>query len=90
LPGPSVELHPDDAVRLGVAEGDRVVIKSRNGQAEFPVEVMAANEIMPGYVQATHGWKAAANINLVTFDDKPDPISGFPTMRGVPVRIEKV
>lgn len=90
LPGPSVELHPDDAVHLGVAEGDRVVIRSRNGQAEFPVEVMAANEIMPGYVQATHGWKAAANINLVTFDDKPDPISGFPTMRGVPVRIEKV
>ncbi len=89
VPGPRVEIHPDDALRLGVAEGDKVVIRSRCGQAEFPVEVMADNEIMPGYVQATHGWKEAANINQVTFDDKPDPISGFPTMRGVPVQIER-
>jgi formate dehydrogenase (coenzyme F420) alpha subunit len=48
-----------------------------------------ANHILPGVVQATHGW-SEANINKITHDDINDPIDGFPLMKSVEVRIEKL
>jgi hypothetical protein len=36
-----------------------------------------------------HGWEDW-RINFTTFDAINDPISGFPLLKGVPVRIEKV
>jgi len=89
IPGPEVEMHPDDAVALRVADGDTVRVTSRIGSMEIPVKVMAPNEILPGSLQITHGWNEA-NVNLITHDDRFDPISGFPLMKSVEVRLEKV
>ena len=89
IPGPEVEVHPDDAAALGVADGDLVRITSRVGSVDVPVKVVAANEIRPGSMQVTHGW-AQANVNLLTHDDRLDPVSGFPLMKSVEVRVEKV
>jgi len=89
IPGPEVEMHPGDAAALGVTDGDAVRVTSRIGSVEIPVKVMAANEILPGSLQITHGWKDA-NVNLITHDDRFDPISGFPLMKSVEVRLEKV
>ena len=89
IPGPEVELHPEDAAALGVADGDRIRITSRIGNVEVPVKIMSASEILPGTLQVTHGWKEA-NVNLLTHDDRFDPISGFPLMKAVEVRLEKV
>ncbi len=89
IPGPEVEIHPDDAARLGVADGETVRVTSRIGSLEVPVKVTAPNEIVPGSLQITHGWKDA-NVNLITHDDRFDPISGFPLMKSVEVRLEKV
>lgn len=88
IPGPEVEMHPDDAVALGVSDGDAVRVTSRIGAVEIPVKVMAPNEILPGSLQITHGW-SEANVNLITHDDRFDPISGFPLMKSVEVRVEK-
>lgn len=88
IPGPEVEMHPDDAVALGVSDGDTVRVTSRIGSMEIPVKVMAPNEILPGSLQITHGW-SEANVNLITHDDRFDPISGFPLMKSVEVRVEK-
>jgi anaerobic selenocysteine-containing dehydrogenase len=89
IPGPEVEMHPDDAARLGVADGETVQVTSRIGSLELPVKVTAPNEILPGSLQITHGW-SEANVNLITHDDRFDPISGFPLMKSVEVRVEKV
>ncbi len=89
IPGPEVELHPENAAALGVADGDRIRITSRIGNVEVPVKIMSASEILPGTLQVTHGWKEA-NVNLLTHDDRFDPISGFPLMKAVEVRLEKV
>jgi anaerobic selenocysteine-containing dehydrogenase len=89
IPGPEVEMHPDDAARLGVADGETVRVTSRIGSLEVPVKVTAPNEIVPGSLQITHGW-SEANVNLITHDDRFDPISGFPLMKSVEVRVEKV
>ena len=89
IPGPEVEVHPDDADALGVADGDLVRITSRVGSVDVPVKVVAPNEIRPGSLQVTHGW-AQANVKLLTHDDRPDPVSGFPLMKSVEVRMEKL
>jgi anaerobic selenocysteine-containing dehydrogenase len=89
IPGPEVEMHPHDADALGVADGDTVRVTSRIGSLEIPVKITAPNEIVPGSLQITHGWKDA-NVNLITHDDRFDPISGFPLMKSVEVRVERV
>jgi anaerobic selenocysteine-containing dehydrogenase len=89
IPGPEAELHPRNAADLGVAEGERIRITSRIGTLEVPVKIMSKSEILPGTLQLTHGWREA-NANLLTHDDRFDPISGFPLMKAVEVRLEKV
>jgi anaerobic selenocysteine-containing dehydrogenase len=89
IPGPEAELHPRDASALGIADGEEIRITSRIGSLEVPVKIMSKSEILPGTLQLTHGWKEA-NANLLTHDDRFDPISGFPLMKAVEVRLEKV
>ena len=72
-----------------MADGETVRVTSRIGSLELPVKVTAPNEILPGSLQITHGWRDA-NVNLITHDDRFDPISGFPLMKSVEVRVEKV
>ena len=40
-PGPFVEMHPDDAARLDIAEGDSVRISSRRGTIVLPARIKA-------------------------------------------------
>ncbi|OPZ46641.1 MAG: Acetylene hydratase [Actinobacteria bacterium ADurb.BinA094] len=89
IPGPEVEMHPDDAAALGVADGDTVRLTSPIGAVDLPVKVVAENEILPGNLQVTHGWREA-NVNLVTHDDRFDPVSGFPLMKSIEVSVQKV
>ena len=89
IPKADVEIHPRDAEAIGVVDGETVKITSRIGSLEIPVKIMAPNEILPGNLQITHGWKEA-NVNLVTHDDRFDPISGFPLMKAVEVRVDKI
>jgi predicted molibdopterin-dependent oxidoreductase YjgC len=39
--GPFAELHPEDAEKRGVADGQRVLVRTDAGQAELPVRVTA-------------------------------------------------
>jgi anaerobic selenocysteine-containing dehydrogenase len=89
IPHPDIEMHPADAKKLGVTTGDIVRVTSTVGSVDLPVTVVPANHILPGVVQATHGW-SEANINKITHDDINDPIDGFPLMKSVEVRIEKL
>jgi anaerobic selenocysteine-containing dehydrogenase len=88
IPQPEIEIHPEDAKRLGVKTGDTVSVTSTVGSVEVPVTVVHPNYILPGVVQVTHGW-SEANINQITHDDINDPIDGFPLAKAVEVRIEK-
>ena len=86
---PEMEMHPADAARLGLADGERARVSSRVGAIELPVTVTAPNEIVPGTVQITHGYRQA-NVNLLTPDDVFDPISGFPLMKALQVKVERL
>lgn len=89
LKAPEIEMCAVDADRLKVSTGDLVKVTSSIGSIEIPVTVMQEGEIGAGVVQITHGWKQA-NVNRITHDDRFDPISGFPLMKAVQVKIEKV
>ncbi|WP_156771979.1 molybdopterin-dependent oxidoreductase [Mycobacterium sp. 1245805.9] len=92
-------IHPDDAARCGVTDGDVVTVKSAAGEIRVPVEVTDA--IKPGVVSMPHGWghgkpgtrmsvangSPGANTNVLsppTFLDEP---SGNGALNGIPVTI---
>ncbi len=89
IPVADVEIHPKDAADLGIKDGERVRVTSQIGSLEIQATVLHENEILPGVLQITHGWDDA-NVNLITPDTINDPISGFPLLKAIPVRIEKV
>lgn len=84
-----LEIHPEDAKSLGISEGDRIRVSSRIGSMETYAKVVHEKEIKKGAVQHTHGF-VNENINKVTYDDVTDPISGFPALKSVKVKIEKI
>ncbi len=86
IPNPDIEMHPSDAEMLGVTTGDIVTVTSTVGSVDIPVKVVDKSSILPGVTQVTHGWKES-NINLITPDDRNDPINGFPLMKSVEVKI---
>ncbi len=46
-----LEIHPDDAARLWIADGDRISVRSRVGRIELPAQV--TERIEPGHVFTT-------------------------------------
>ncbi|WP_446220810.1 molybdopterin oxidoreductase family protein [Micromonospora sp. IBHARD004] len=86
-PGAFVELHPDLAARLGVAEGEEVRVVSRRGELRAPARVSPT--IRPDTVFAPFHWAGAARANSVT-NDAVDPVSGMPEFKICAVRVERV
>ncbi|SCG79038.1 molybdopterin oxidoreductase family protein [Micromonospora rifamycinica] len=81
-----VELHPDLAARLGVAEGDEVRVASRRGELLAPARLSPT--IRPDTVFAPFHWPGAARANSVT-NDAVDPVSGMPEFKICAVRVER-
>ncbi|WP_407664361.1 molybdopterin oxidoreductase family protein [Micromonospora parastrephiae] len=81
-----VELHPDLAARLGIDDGDPVLVTSRRGELRAPARLSAG--IRPDTVFAPFHWAGAARANSVT-NDAVDPISGMPEFKICAVRVEK-
>ncbi|MFI7573336.1 molybdopterin oxidoreductase family protein [Micromonospora sp. NPDC049497] len=82
-----VELHPDLAERLGVADGEPVRVVSRRGEMVAPARLSPA--IRPDTVFAPFHWGGAARANSVT-NDAVDPVSGMPEFKICAVRVERV
>jgi anaerobic selenocysteine-containing dehydrogenase len=63
---PCVEIHPDDAARLGVANGERVRLRSRRGEAVLAARVTAG--VAPGQLFTAMHHEAANRLTLRAFD----------------------
>ncbi|HYO55512.1 molybdopterin oxidoreductase family protein [Archangium sp.] len=95
-------VHPEDARRLGLREGEEAVITSRVGEVRAPVSV--TDEVMPGVVSLPHGYghgreglrlrvageHAGVSVNDLTDDRALDAISGNAAFSGIQVRIKPV
>jgi anaerobic selenocysteine-containing dehydrogenase len=98
----TLHIHPDDAARIGLADGEDATVRSAAGNVVAPVEVTDA--IMPGVVSIPHGWghdvpgtrlsvareHAGVNCNLLTGTAEVEPLSGNAILNGVPVEVERV
>lgn len=89
--GPFVEIHPDDAARLQLVDGDAVEIASRRGRAVLPAVV--SDRVREGDCFAPFHWNDAFGeylaINAVT-NDAVDPISSQPEFKACAVTLTKV
>jgi anaerobic selenocysteine-containing dehydrogenase len=88
-PHAEMEIHPADAADLGISDGERVRVVSRVGELVIRAAVKHAAELRQGVVEIYHGWEDW-RVNFLTPDDINDPISGFPLLKAVPVRVEKI
>jgi anaerobic selenocysteine-containing dehydrogenase len=88
-PSAEMEIHPQDAAQLGIQDQETVRVVSEIGQLDIRATVKHPSELRPGVVEIYHGWEDN-RVNFLTCDTINDPISGFPILKGIPVRIEKL
>jgi anaerobic selenocysteine-containing dehydrogenase len=98
----TVLVHPQDAARYGLSDGELARVAARVGDVVLPVEV--TDEITPGVVSIPHGWghdapdvrlrvasrNAGINSNLLSDDQHVDPLSGNAVLNGIPVTVTPV
>ncbi|MGH9932244.1 MAG: molybdopterin oxidoreductase family protein, partial [Pyrinomonadaceae bacterium] len=84
---PLVEMHPQLATELGVANGDSVTVESRRGQLTLPA--MVVTTIRPDTVFIPYHWPGRKSANQLTISAQ-DPISKIPEYKVCAVRIKKV
>jgi anaerobic selenocysteine-containing dehydrogenase len=84
-----MEINPEDAADLGIKDDEVVRVVSEIGSLEIPAKIVSRKELRPGVIEIYHGWEEW-RVNLVTHDNINDPISGFPLLKGIPVRIERI
>ena len=93
-------MHPHDAAQRELKSGQKVLVRSRAGSIEIPVEI--SDEIMPGTVSIPHGWghnregiqlavaeqHAGQSINDLTDNLAIDALCGTAAFSGIPVTVE--
>ncbi len=97
----TLQIHPADAARLGVEEGDLVRIASSENAVVAPAEI--TGDLVPGVVCLPHGWghdaegaemqvaraHAGINSNRLSPGSALDVPSGNAVVNGIPVALEK-
>ncbi|MFT4941046.1 MAG: anaerobic selenocysteine-containing dehydrogenase [Paraglaciecola sp.] len=95
----TAQLHPDDARRFSIEDGQEIRVKSRVGEIQLPAEV--TDKIMPGVISIPHGWghnkkgsnwttaekHAGVSVNDLTDEMVLDELSGNAVLNGVPVTV---
>jgi anaerobic selenocysteine-containing dehydrogenase len=95
----TLQIHPDDAERLGVVDGADTRVISRVG--ELVVKAECTDVVMPGVVSIPHGFGQnepgvqlrvaseydGVNTNILTDENFRDEISGNIALNGVPVTV---
>ncbi|WP_329259095.1 molybdopterin oxidoreductase family protein [Actinoallomurus sp. NBC_01490] len=98
----TLQVHPDDARRLGLADTGTAEVSSDAGTVKVEVEI--TDEVMPGVVSLPHGWghgrsgtrasvaaaHAGVSANALTDPRIRDPLSGNAVLNGIPVRVRPI
>jgi formate dehydrogenase alpha subunit len=76
-PSGTVDIHPDDALKLGIVDGDIVAIASERGRIEAPVRI--TDETAPGLAFMAFHWSELP-VNTVT-NTASDPSAKIPEFK---------
>ncbi|MFI1225379.1 MULTISPECIES: molybdopterin-dependent oxidoreductase [unclassified Streptomyces] len=95
----TLQIHPDDAARLGLVDGATARIESAGGGIEAPAEI--TDSVRSGVVSLPHGWghsrpgtrlsvaaaRPGANVNQLLDGTLLDPLSGTAVLNAIPVSV---
>ncbi|MFF5725957.1 molybdopterin oxidoreductase family protein [[Kitasatospora] papulosa] len=95
----TLQIHPDDAARIGLAEGDTARITAAGGEVEATAEI--TDSVRTGVVSLPHGWghsrpgtrmsvagaDPGVNVNQLLDGTLLDPLSGTAVLNAVPVAV---
>ncbi|MFJ2403653.1 molybdopterin oxidoreductase family protein [Streptomyces xanthochromogenes] len=95
----TLQIHPEDAARLGLADGAGVRITADGGAVAAPVEI--TDSVRRGVVSLPHGWghsrpgsrlgvaagRPGVNVNQLLDGSRIDPLSGTSVLSGFPVEL---
>ncbi|MFJ6854768.1 molybdopterin oxidoreductase family protein [Streptomyces sp. NPDC091271] len=95
----TLQIHPDDAARIGLADGDTARITAAGGEVEAPAEI--TDSVRSGVVSLPHGWghsrpgtrmsvaeaDPGVNVNQLLDGTLLDPLSGTAVLNAVPVSV---
>jgi predicted molibdopterin-dependent oxidoreductase YjgC len=83
----TLDLSPEDASRLGLAEGETVRVSSRRGSLEVPVHVDSS--LRAGLAFMTLHFPEQVETNILTLDTW-DPKSGTAEFKATAIRVDKL
>ncbi len=94
-PKPFVFIHPVDAEKRNIQDGEAVDVVSPRGRVRFWAKI--TDNIVSGVVEVNMGGGGAtgtqewrqANVNELTDETNHDPISGFPVFKALLCEVEK-
>jgi thiosulfate reductase/polysulfide reductase chain A len=102
VPYPTLGIHPDTAIQLGIKDGDPVWIEAPAGRGRIKMRAELTEAVHPRVVHApSHWWYPEvkdpdhgcwdSNINAIMSNDPPyDPICGATPLRGNLCRVYRV
>src|SRR6185295_6120393 len=86
-PEPLCEIHPLLAAKLGIANGDMVLVTTRRGEIRVPAQIVKT--IRPDTVFIPYHWPGKKSANLLT-KRALDPISKIPEYKVCACRVERI
>lgn len=87
-PDPQVEVHPVDAGKYGISDGEEVYVETPD--KKISMKARLTEDIRPGVIGIVHGWEGKNNENVLTKNQPNDPITGYPAlMRNFACRLRK-
>ncbi len=101
-PFPLLQVHPDTAERLGLADGDWVAVETPGADGRCKLRVAVTANTQPGVVRTGMGWwlpeaagpeRGALEVNVnaaLSYDGPWDPVTGSADTRGLPCRIAPI
>ncbi|WNI25628.1 molybdopterin-dependent oxidoreductase [Streptomyces sp. ITFR-16] len=95
----TLQMHPEDAARIGLADGADATVTADGGALTVPVEI--TDGVRTGVVSLPHGWghdrpgtrmavaaaRPGVNVNQLLDGSRLDPLSGTAVLNGVPVTV---
>jgi formate dehydrogenase major subunit len=78
-----LDIHPDDATRYGLRDGEPVVVESRHGRARLVTRI--GGEMAPGQVFCSFHFPASG-VNSLT-SDHADTVTSCPEYKVTAVRV---
>jgi assimilatory nitrate reductase catalytic subunit len=86
-PEPKFEIQPITALRWDISDGEIADVKTVHGAIRL--KALVTSKIRPDTIHVPQGWMEA-NVNELTSGERPDPVSGFPNLKSLRCRVDKI